>query len=113
MQIPHVANAEIEFNVVNITPDFCRVGGKTVPFDIFRDLSHEKQGYSKDVYARGTKVITVGSIIDGVVGNAGEGIVSGVSQRDGNVLVVEGSQKVLVNGKKVARHGDLCLMNTK
>lgn len=28
---PHVADAEAEFMVISVTPDFCRVGGKRPP----------------------------------------------------------------------------------
>ena len=47
----------------------------------------------------------------GVIGNAGSGISSGVSQGSGNTFIVEGAKSVRVEGKLCSRHQDLCLMN--
>lgn len=109
----HVADAEVTFKVVNISPDFCKVHGKTVPFDIFRDLSPEKSTYAKQVRARGVKVLTVDSIVHGVVGDMGKGVFSGVSQGKGDVIVIEGVDNVRAHGRLLARHRNLCLMNVK
>ena len=110
---PHVADAESSFKVTNISPDFCRVGVKVVPFDISRTLSPEKSGYSSTVLARGEKVLMVASVISGVEGDAGEGIFSGVALGAGTVIMQTGEGTVLVEGRAVCRHGDLCWMNAK
>lgn len=108
----HIANAETVWRVMNICPDFCKVGGKVVPFDIYQTLQPERANYASTVFARGgTKVLHLDSIIRGVIGNAGSGISSGVSQGSGHTLVVEGAPTVFVRGKKCARHKDRVCMN--
>jgi hypothetical protein len=107
----HIADAESIWRVMNISPDFCKVGGKVVPFDIYQTLQPERANYAKTVYARGEKVLHVDSIIRGVIGNAGSGISSGVSQGSGHTLVVEGAKTVFVRGKMCARHKDRVCMN--
>ena len=109
----HIANAERRFFVLNIEPDFCEVGDSVIPFDIKRELPPERRGYAKAVFARGEKVLTVDSVVCGVEGDAGRGVVSGTSQTSGDVRVIEGAASVKVEGKLVARHDDLCLMNGK
>lgn len=109
----HIADAEAEFLVLNVTPDFCRVVGQIVPFDIMHTLKPEKADYAVSVFARGEKVLMVKSIVQGVVGNAGQGVKSNVSMGSGHVKVVEGSSTVLVESRAVARHGDLVEMNGK
>jgi uncharacterized Zn-binding protein involved in type VI secretion len=52
-------------------------------------------------------------MIEGVVGNAGEGESSGVSQDRGHTLMLEGDPRFVANGSPVCRHGDRCLMNVK
>lgn len=111
MSEPHIADAETRFRVVNIAPDFCIVGGKVVPFEIYRDLPPEKSNYASKVRARGEKVLHIDSIVKGVIGNAGSGVASGVSQGGGDTVITEGSQSVRVEGKLCARHFDLCQMN--
>jgi hypothetical protein len=61
--VKHIADAESEFKVVNITPDFCRVDGCVVPFDIKQDLSEERTEYAKDFFARGKRVLRLGSVV--------------------------------------------------
>ena len=107
----HIADAESSWKVVNITPDFCVVGGVVVPFDIYRELPPEKSDYAKKVRARGEKVLHVDSIVGGVIGNAGSGVSSGVSQGGGDTKILEGATSVHVEGKLCARHLDLCDMN--
>ena len=109
----HVADAEAGFKVVNITPDFCKVGGKVVPFEIYQKLPPEQRNYAKKTKARGEKVLHLDSIVKGVIGNMGSGIVSGVSQGSGDSIVIEGSKTVRVEGRLAARHKDLCNMNVK
>jgi hypothetical protein len=109
----HVADAESAFFAINVTPDFCRINGKVVPFDIYRELPPERMNYAKKVRARGEKVLHVESVVSGVVGNAGQGVLSGVSQGAGDVVVIEGAESVRVEGYSIARHRDLCLMNVK
>ena len=107
----HIADAEAEFKVVNINPDMCFVNGAVVPFDIYRPLPPEKSNYAKKVRARGEKVLHVDSVIRGVIGNAGSGVISGVSQGAGNNIVRQGATSVRVEGCLVARHNDLVGMN--
>jgi uncharacterized Zn-binding protein involved in type VI secretion len=111
--LKHIADAESEFVVVNVNPDFCEVDGCVVGFDIHQELTKERADYSPDVFSRGGKVLHVGSIVKGVQGNAGKGIESGVSQGDGDVIVEEGSKLLFVNGKAVAHHGHRVTMNVK
>ena len=107
----HIADAEARFMVVNVTPDFCIVGDQVVPFDIVSILPPEKAAYAHSVSARSEKVLMVQSVVEGVAGNAGCGVRSGVSLGAGNVKVVSGSTTVFVESRAVARHGDLCEMN--
>ena len=110
-QEPHIADAETAFMVVSVTPDFCRVGKKIVPFDIVALLPPEKSNYASTVSAHSEKVLMIDSIVAGVVGNAGAGVQSQVSLAGGNVKVTSGSSTVFVEGRKAARHGDTCEMN--
>lgn len=109
----HIADAESIWNVCNINPDMCIVNGQVVPFEIYQELTPEKSNYARKVFARGCKVLHVDSIIKGVIGNAGKGVSSGVSQGSGDTKVLEGSTSVRVEGKRGARHLDLCDMNVK
>jgi hypothetical protein len=109
----HIADAEAEFKVVNVTPDFCKIQEKIVAFEIYRDLSPERENYTKQVNARGVRVLTVGSVIAGVVGNMGKGVISTVSQGGGDVIMIEGVESIRAEGKPVCRDKHLCLMNVK
>ena len=109
----HIADAESQFRIVNVTPDFCVVEGQTIPFDIFKDLTPERMGYAKKVNARGVPVLTIQSVVKGVVGNMGEGFMSGVSQEAGDSVVLRGVRNVRAEGSPVGRHLDVCLMNVK
>ncbi len=111
MSVPHIADAEASFRVVNITPDFCVVNGAVVPFDIHQVLTPEKSDYAHTVVSRGAPTLRVGSVVAGVIGDAGSGVVSGTATGAGNSYIVEGSATVEVEGHRVARHGDLVLMN--
>lgn len=111
--VPHIADAEDNFKVVTVTPDFCRVGKYVIPFFPTRHLTPEKMNYAQSVFARGEQVLMVDSIVKGVKGNAGKGIKSGVSQGNGNVEMKKGSNTVHVEGRKVMRHNDQCLMNVE
>jgi len=106
----HIGDAEAEFRVINITPDFCDVDGDVVPYEIYQELSSEKD-YAKSVLARGERVLKRWSSIRGVIGNAGSGVLSTVSQGGGDTMMIEGAGKVFVEGEPVCRHLDLCLMN--
>ncbi|TDR39314.1 uncharacterized protein DUF4150 [Tahibacter aquaticus] len=108
---PHIADAETPFMVISVTPDFCRVGSKIVPFDIVALLPPEQANYARTVSAHSEKVLMIDSIIAGVVGNAGAGVQSEVSLAAGNVKITSGSDTVFVEGRKAARHGDTCEMN--
>jgi hypothetical protein len=48
-----------------------------------------------------------------VIGNAGKGVSSGVSQGSGDTIVLEGAKSVRVEGELAARHLDLCDMNVQ
>ena len=107
----HVADAETRFMVLNVTPDFCKVGNRIVPFDIVSILPPERAAYAHSVFAHSEKVLMVDSVVKGVTGNAGSGVRSGVSLGAGNVKVITGSKTVFVESRAAARHGDLCEMN--
>jgi len=109
----HIADGESGFVVVNTSPDFCDVDGTVVPFDISQVLSSAVNEYGKHFFSRGERVLRVGTIVDGIEGNAGEGVISGVSQGDGHTIVVEGSERLFVGGFAVAHHGHRVLMNVK
>jgi hypothetical protein len=107
----HIADAESGFLIVNVTPDFCRVGKDIIPFDISQTLPSEKLDYARAVRARGKKVLTVDSVIRAVKGNAGKGVKSGVSLGAGDSKIIQGSSTVFVEGRHTARHDDEVLMN--
>ena len=102
----HVADAEAGFRVVNINPDFCRVCGKVVPFDIYREMPPERRNYASTVRARGAKILKVDSIISGVIGNAGQGVMSGVSQSSGDFWMTQVEPTVQTEGKHTVRHNE-------
>lgn len=107
----HIADAESQFIVVNVSPDFCQVGKKVIPFDIMQVLQPEKMAYAKTVFARGKQVLMIDSIIKAVHGNAGEGVASGVSLALGDTQIIQGSSAVHTEGRLTARHWDEVLMN--
>lgn len=109
----HIADAESDFKVTNINPDFCEVHGSVVPFEISQVLSSERDNYAETFHARGKKVLHVGTIIKGVRGNAGKGIHSGVSQGGGDSIMIEGTTNFRVQKQLVCRHGDRAHMNVK
>ena len=111
MATKHIADAESTFKVLNIDPDMCFVNGTVVPFEIYRELPPEKSNYAHTVHARGCMVLHVDSVIQGVIGNAGEGIKSGVSVGKGHIQVIKGCGNVLVQKRRVARHLDPVEMN--
>jgi hypothetical protein len=111
--VKHIADAESGFTVTNINPDFCDVDGTVIPFDIMQVLSEENTDYAENFFSRGAKVLRVGSIVKGVVGNAGEGVLSGVSQGEGHTITIEGSKRLFVGGKAVCHHLHRVLMNVK
>jgi len=108
---PHIADKESKIVIVSISPDFCIVGESVVPFDIARSVVNEQKRYATTVRARGERVLLVSSVVDGVEGNAGKGIISGVSLDQGCSKIITGSSTVLAEDAKVARHNDLCVMN--
>lgn len=109
----HIIDAESEFVVTNVNPNFCRVDGQVIPFEIAQRLCEEKTDYSPSLFSRGVKVLHVGSITKGVVGNAGEGVLSGVSQGDGHSIAIEGSERLFVHGRAVCHDGHQAYMNVK
>ena len=111
MSAKHIADAEAEFLVVSIAPDFCQVGDSVVPFDIYQVLAPEKANYAHSVVSRGQATLKLGSVVKGVIGDAGAGVISGASLGGGDVVTLEGASTVLVEGKPVCRHLDLVGMN--
>jgi len=111
MATKHVANREGIYLALNASPDMCTVDDKVVAFDISQTIDQDKAAYSTKVFARGQPVLMAGSIINGVIGNAGEGVVSGVSIANGHVKVLDGSPKVFVEKRPLARHLDPIEMN--
>ncbi len=110
----HIADAESEYTVYNVTPDLCRIGKCVVPFEISQTLKPEKDDYAKTVSSHSQPVLMVKSIIRGVKGNAGKGAtVSQVSRDNGHTLILTGSSTVTVEGRAVARHDDQVLMNVQ
>lgn len=110
---PHIADAEEEFFVISVTPDMCQVGKSIVAFEPMQNLSFEEGAYSATVFSRDEKILLVDSVIDGVKGNAGKGLKSGVAVKDGHVKVMEGSQTVFIEDRMTARDGDEVDMNVK
>ena len=110
-EVPHIADGEKKFTVKAVTPDFCRVGSKIVPFFPVRELTIAKDDYAKSVFARGHAVLMVDSIVAGTKSNAGRGVNSKVSKREGHVKVICSNSNVVVEGRRLARHNDQCLMN--
>lgn len=106
----HIANAEASWSAVCVTPDLCKVGKKVIPFDSFRDLSHDMVA-SPDVNARGTPVYRISDWVEGTDSNAGKGIVSGTSGAPGHVQMLSDGTTVRVNGLVCARHETVVLMN--
>lgn len=113
MSEPHIADGEAQFIAYNISPDFCKVGKKVVPFDLVRILEPQKCDYAVSVFARDEPVLMVDSIVAGVEGDKGKGVGSKVSQGKGHVEIIEGSSTVMVESRCAARHDDLCLMNVR
>lgn len=111
MSEKHIADAEAMFRVCNISPDMCIVNGHVVPFEIYQVLTPEKANYASTVHARGEKVLHIASIVRGVIGNAGSGVSSGVSEGSGHTFILQGSPTVRVEGQLCSRHDDLCDMN--
>ncbi|HEY5798651.1 MAG TPA: PAAR-like domain-containing protein [Burkholderiaceae bacterium] len=107
----HIADAETAFVVLNVTPDFCRVGAAIVPFDICQILPPERAQYATSVFARSEKVLMVDSLIAGVLGNAGQGVGSTVSLGAGHSRVMAGATSVFIESRMAARHDDLVEMN--
>jgi hypothetical protein len=108
----HIADAENTFFVLNVGPDFCKVGKKVVPFDISQTLDPEKNAYSVKTFNRSEPILLVGSIIESVLGNAGKGVNSKVSLSKGDCKVIEGAATVIIENR-MTRDGDLVYMNMK
>jgi hypothetical protein len=111
--LKHLAGKEAIFIVANVNPDFCEVDGGVVAFDIYQVLSSEHSGYSPDTFSRGAKVLHQGSIIKGVRGNAGKGVKSGVAKGSGDSIMIEGSERLLINGQPGCTHLHQADMNVK
>ena len=103
---PHIASAEDGFFVLAVTPDMCKVGNTVVAFKSMQILSPEEASFSTTVFARDEKVLLLKSVIDGVKGNAGKGIASGVAVKSGHMEIKEGSQTVIIEDRLTSRDGD-------
>ncbi len=108
---PHIADAESAFFVLAVTPDMCKVGNTVVAFKPMQTLPPEQARFSTSVFARDEKVLLLNSVISGVKGNAGKGIISGVAVTSGNVEVKQGSSTVVIEDRLTARDGDEVDMN--
>jgi hypothetical protein len=108
---PHIADAESGFFTLAVTPDMCKVGKVIVAFKSMQILSPEEASYSTTVFARDEKVLLLKSVIDGVKGNAGKGIVSGVAVKCGHVEIKQASSTVIIEDRLTARDGDEVEMN--
>ena len=110
MATKHIADKESKFVAVSLSPDFCRVGKDIIPFDISRKLGHAAVHATK-VFARGVEVVRITDVIQGVDGDAGQGVISGTSKGGGDVIIKTGADNVYAQGLLVARHHSLCEMN--
>ncbi len=108
---PHIADAEDEFFVLSVTPDMCRVNKSIVAFEPMQKLSSEKGDYSSTVFSRDEKVLLIKSVVRGMKGNAGKGLVSGVAVKNGNSIIKEGSDTVIIEDRLTARDGHEVDMN--
>ena len=108
---PHVADAEEDFYIIAITPDMCKVGKKTVAYEPSQKLVNEKSQYSKKVFARDVPTLMVGSVVQGLLGNAGKGVHSGVSGKQGHSQILKNDRTVWIEDRQVAAHTDLAIMN--
>ena len=109
----HIADKESGYIVYNVEPDFCKVHGAVKSFDIVQSLSEERTDYSPDTFSRGEQVLHVNSVIKGVEGNAGKGVKSQVSQGIGDSVMIQGSERLFVNGQPACHHGHEADMNAK
>jgi hypothetical protein len=108
---PHIADAEAEFFVMAVTPDMCKVGKSIVAFKPVQLLPPEEKNYASTVFARDEKVLMIKSVIDGMKGNAGKGLKSGVSGKNGHTKVMEGCGTVIIEDRLATRDGDEVCMN--
>jgi hypothetical protein len=108
---PHIADAEAGYFTLAVTPDICRVGKDIIAFKSMQILSSEDSAYSQTVFARDEKVLLLKSVLSGVKGNAGKGLMSGVAVKCGHVEIKEGSNTVIIEDRLVARDGDEVDMN--
>ncbi len=111
MATKHIGDAEGTFYVMSVAPDLCVVGKAVIPFDIFQVLTPEKSDYAKTVFARGNPVLMQNSVIRAVIGDAGEGVASTVSEGGGHSKILTGAPTVFAEGRPVSRHMDDVLMN--
>ncbi len=89
----------------------CRVGKNIVAFKPMQILSSEESAFSTSVFAPDEKILLLKSVIDGVKGNAGKGLMSGVAVKSGHVEIKEGSNTVIIEDRLAARDGDEADMN--
>lgn len=106
----HIASATT-WRAICTEPDWCKVGGKPIPFDSFATINQEDRA-SPNVKARGVPVYRLGDTHKGTQANAGAHVVSQTSQGGGYVKVLNDDQHgVKANGIPVARDKTPCLVN--
>ena len=105
----HIGN-DTDWYAVCVLPDYCIVGSIVVPFDSFAVIDNQILA-SPDVAAQGVPIYRVGDLHQGVLADAGVGVVSGTSLSAGFVRFVSGQWNVQVNGLDVVRHNSQCLVN--
>jgi len=105
----HIGN-DTDWYAVCVLPDYCIVGSVVVPFDSFAVIDNQVLA-SPDVAAQGVPIYRVGDLHQGVLADAGVGVVSGTSLGAGFVKFVSGQWNVQVNGLDVVRHDSQCLVN--
>lgn len=105
----HIGN-DTDWYAVCVLPDYCIVSSVVVPFDSFAVIDKQVLA-SPDVAAQGVPIYRVGDLHQGVLADAGVGVVSGTSLGAGFVKFVSGQWNVQVNGLEVVRHDSQCLVN--
>ena len=110
----HGADASSEWIAVVVEPDYCKVGTTTTMFDTTSRLnSWAPMNPENKLRARSHMVYLDQDKIEGVQGNAGNGVVSLVSLDNGYVLITEPypRTRVLVMGRAMAHDGTRCYIN--
>ena len=88
----HIGN-DTDWWAVCVLPDYCVVGGCIVPFDSLALIDNQVLS-SPDVEAQGVPVYRVGDLHQGILADAGAGIISGTSLGAGFVKFLSGQWNV-------------------